>query len=87
MAGIDEVLAEPAPDALVVALAEGTVNIRARWWITPPRRMDAVLTRDKVLTAIIKTLTENGIDLPYPTRQILLQDQTEVRESQNNGRR
>ncbi len=37
---VDGVLAEPAPDALVVDLADSTVNIRARWWISAaaPRR-------------------------------------------------
>jgi small-conductance mechanosensitive channel len=77
MASVEDVLPEPAPDALVVDLAESTVNIRARWWIHPPRRQDALATQDRVLTAIKNTLTENGIDLPFPTRQILFHDQTE----------
>ena len=74
---INEVLKDPAPDVLVVELAESTVNIRVRWWITPPRRMDDMRSRDKVICAIKKKLVENGIDLPYPTRQILFHDQTE----------
>src|ERR687885_406162 len=74
---INEVLKEPAPDVLVVELAESTVNIRVRWWIAPPRRMDDMRSRDKVICAIKKKLVENGIDLPYPTRQILFHDQTE----------
>lgn len=76
-AGVDGVLPEPAPDALVIDLAESTVTIRVRWWIKPPRRMDALSTQDQVLTAIKNKLTENGIDLPFPTRQILFHDQTE----------
>jgi len=32
----DEVLRDPAPDAIVVDLADSTVNIRARWWVKPP---------------------------------------------------
>jgi small-conductance mechanosensitive channel len=62
---------------LVMELAESTVNIRVRWWINPPRRADALDSRDKVLTAIKKKLTANGIDLPFPTQQILFHDQTE----------
>jgi small-conductance mechanosensitive channel len=42
MRGVDGVLSDPAPDALVVGLADSTVNIRARWWIQPPRRADAL---------------------------------------------
>lgn len=71
------VLPVPKPDAIVVALAESTVNIRARWWIQPPRRADALDLQDKVLTAIKNKLTTNGIDLPFPTQQILFHDQTE----------
>jgi small-conductance mechanosensitive channel len=77
---IDEtegVLSHPAPDVLVVDLAESTVNIRARWWVQPPRRADVLDLQDRVLTAIKKKLTANGIDLPFPTQQILFHDQTE----------
>ena len=76
IASVDGVLREPSPDALVMELAESTVNIRARWWINPPRRADALDSRDRVLTAIKKKLTANGIDLPFPTQQILFHDQT-----------
>jgi len=39
---VNGVLKDPAPDVLVVELAESSVNIRARWWINPPRRADAL---------------------------------------------
>jgi small-conductance mechanosensitive channel len=75
---VEGVLKDPAPDVLVVELAESSVNIRARWWIKPPYRVDALDAQDKVITAIKQKLyVENGIDLPYPTRQILFHDQTE----------
>lgn len=77
MNSVDDVMKEPAPDAVVVELAPSTVNIRARWWVTPSIRRDLVESRDKVLTAIKNKLTENGIDLPFPTQQILFHDQTE----------
>lgn len=74
---VEQVLKEPAPDALVMELAPFSVNIRARWWITPPTRADALDSRDQVLAAIKNTLIESGIDLPLPTQQILFHDQTE----------
>jgi len=78
ISSVEGVLKDPAPDVLVVGLAESTVNIRARWWIKPPYRADALDAQDKVITAIKQKLyVENGIDLPYPTRQILFHDQTE----------
>lgn len=84
---VDGVLTEPAPDVLVMELAESTVNIRARWWISPPRRADALDTRDKVLTAIKNKLTANGIDLPFPTQQILFHDQTEETDGDRSRQR
>lgn len=84
---VDEVLREPAPDVLVIELADSTVNIRVRWWIHPPRRADALDSRDQVLTAIKKTLTANGIDLPFPTQQILFHDQTEETDGDRSRQR
>jgi len=84
---VDEVLKDPAPDVLVMELAESTVNIRVRWWINPPRRADALDSRDKVLTAIKKKLTANGIDLPFPTQQILFHDQTEETDGNRSRQR
>jgi small conductance mechanosensitive channel len=85
---VDEVLKDPAPDVLVLELAESTVNIRARWWIRPPRRIDDLTSRDRVLSTIIQKLyIENGIDLPYPTQQILFHDQTEETDGDRSRQR
>jgi len=71
------VLTTPAPDAIVVELAGSSVNIRARWWVDPPRQADTLDLKDRVLTNIKNKLIANGIDLPFPTQQILFHDQTE----------
>ena len=85
---VDEVLTDPAPDVLVLELAQSSVNIRARWWIKPPRRADDLSSRDKVISAIKQKLyVENGIDLPYPTRQILFHDQTEETDGDRSRQR
>lgn len=84
---VEDVLADPAPDALVVDLAPSTVNIRARWWIKPPRRADALDLQDKVLTAIKQSLMDHGIDLPFPTQQVLFHDQTEATDGDRTRQR
>ncbi|MBW4623111.1 MAG: mechanosensitive ion channel family protein [Cyanosarcina radialis HA8281-LM2] len=85
---IDEVLKDPAPDVLAMELADSSINIRARWWIKPPRRMDELRSRDKVISAIWQKLyIENGIDLPYPTHQILFHDQTEETDGDRSRQR
>jgi small conductance mechanosensitive channel len=71
------VLAEPAPDVLLIDFAPSSINLRVRWWIAPPKRADALDARDKVLTAVKNQLTAHGIDLPFPTHQVLFHDQTE----------
>ena len=76
--GVHGVLQDPAPEALVVDLAGSSVNIRARWWINPPLRTDVVTSMDEALHAIRDALTAAGIDLPFPTRQVLFHDQTEA---------
>jgi small-conductance mechanosensitive channel len=85
--GVEGVLADPAPEALVVDLAGSSVNIRARWWINPPRRADIMDAQDRVLEAIKNTLTAHGIDLPFPTQQILLHDQTEATDGDRKTQR
>ncbi|WP_353931130.1 mechanosensitive ion channel family protein [Okeanomitos corallinicola TIOX110] len=85
---LDVVLKNPAPDVLVMELAESAVKIRIRWWIKPPRRSDALDARDKVISAIKQKLyVENGIDLPYPTTQILFHDQTEATDGDRSSQR
>ncbi len=77
VAGVEGVLADPAPDVLVMEFAPASVHLRARWWMAPPNRSDALDSRDKVLTAIKAALAAEGIDLPFPTQQLLLHDQTD----------
>lgn len=62
---------------LVVAFGNFSIALRVRWW-TRPQRADTLKAQDKVLRAIKKMLyDEHGVDLPYPTQQILFHDQTE----------
>ncbi|WP_438029900.1 mechanosensitive ion channel family protein [Sorangium sp. So ce233] len=85
--GVDGVLAEPAPDVLVMELAASSVNLRVRWWIKPPRQADALDARDQVLVAIKRALTDGGVDLPFPTTQVLFHDQTEETDGDRSRQR
>lgn len=72
----DGVLETPAPDVLVWDLAGASVNLRLRWW-SHPKRSNVVVLRDRVLQGAKERLSAAGIDLPFPTQQILFHDQTE----------
>lgn len=74
---VPEALPDPAPEALVVRLGDSSVGIRLRWWVRPPQQFDALHSQDAVLHAVRDALRDAGIDLPFPTRQVLLHDQTE----------
>ena len=87
MQGVAGVLADPAPEALVVELAGSSVNIRVRWWVDQPRRADVMAAQDRVLEAIKNALTANGVDLPFPTQQILWHDQTEATDGDRKTQR
>ncbi len=76
MQGVEGVCVEPAPDVLVSGLGDFSVNLQARWW-TASRRGDVLGVRSRVIAAIKSRLLENGIDLPFPTHQVLFHDQTE----------
>ncbi|AFZ67695.1 mechanosensitive ion channel family protein [Deinococcus peraridilitoris] len=76
--GVTSIRTDPVPEVLVVDLAESSVNLRVRWWIDPPLRKDALDTQDEVLHKLKEALLAHGIDLPFPTRQVLLHDQTET---------
>ncbi len=80
-------LQDPPPEALVVDLAGSTINIRARWWINPPRRADVLQAQDQVLTELNNQLAAAGIDLPFPTQQILFHDQTEETDGDRTRQR
>jgi small-conductance mechanosensitive channel len=75
------------PEVLVVDLAASSLNLRVRWWIHPPRRRDTFDSQDEVLSAIKQKLNENGIDLPFPTQQILFHDQTEETDGDRTRQR
>ena len=67
---------DPKADVIVVDLADYSVKLRARWW-TDSRIADGLNAQHVVLSRVKKELLAAGIDLPFPTRQILFHDQTE----------
>lgn len=85
----DSVYRNAAPTVVVVELADSVIMIRVRWWIDTGTQMNVVSSTDQVLTAIKNRLTEEGIDLPFPTQQILFHNQTESgdgdRQQQREG--
>ena len=84
--GLDGVEPEPAPEAIPWSLEGSWVNIRVRWW-SDSRRRSVVLTQGRVIAAVRRALGEAGIDLPFPTRVVLLHDQTEETDGDRKRQR
>lgn len=87
MQGAENVLADPPPEVLAYELGESAVMMRARWWVSPPRKNDALDARDGVIRAIRRELDARGIDIPFPTRQVLFHDQTEETDGDRRRQR
>jgi small conductance mechanosensitive channel len=83
---VPAILSEPPPDVLVSSLAEYAVVLRLRWW-TDSRRADVVQVGDQVLQTVKSRLSAAGIDLPFPTHQILFHDQTEETDGDRSRQR
>ena len=86
MKAADGVLAAPEPDVLTVALANGSVNLRARWW-SLPHRGEVLQVQDEVISGIKASLTANGVSLPFSTQQILLYDRTKTTDTDPSKQR
>lgn len=84
---VDGVLPDPPPQVLVVELADFAVKLRVWWWTDPPQRTHVLQVQSRVLQTIKETLVEHGIDLPFPTQQILFHDQTEESDGDRSRQR
>lgn len=87
LARIDDVVKDPASQVLVVDLGDFSVKLRVFFWIKPPLRSEALDIQDRVLCGIKDRLVQEGIDLPYPTQQILFHDQTEETDGDRRRQR
>ncbi|MDE2422239.1 MAG: mechanosensitive ion channel family protein [Gammaproteobacteria bacterium] len=71
------VTANSTPTIVAVGFSDYALLLRLRWWIEDSAQVDMVASVDQVLIALKYALTNAGIDLPYPTSQVLWHDQTE----------
>ena len=69
------VVSDPAPDVLVVELADSSVNLRCRWW-TKPEQATVMKVKDQVVSAVKMELDRSGIEIPFPVRTVFHHDRT-----------
>lgn len=78
MRGAEGIIDDPPPRVLIVELGDFAVQLDVFFWIDPPKRSEALDAVDAVLERIKPALQKAGVDLPYPTTQVLFHDQTEA---------
>jgi small conductance mechanosensitive channel len=67
--GAPGVLAEPAPEVLVVELGESSVDFEVAYW-SAPDMMSVRATRDAVLRACKSAVEAAGLTIPWPIRTL-----------------
>ncbi|MFT5224139.1 MAG: small conductance mechanosensitive channel [Glaciecola sp.] len=73
VAGLEGILTLPAPDVMLLELADSSVNFRIRFW-TLPDNATVVETSALVLSAVKSTLQEAGMTIPWPIRTLANDD-------------
>ena len=73
-----DILTDPAPQVWVAELGDSAVQLDVMFWIDPPIKREVLGAVDAVLERVKPALQQAGVDLPYPTRQVLFHDQTET---------
>ncbi len=67
--GTDRVLAYPEPRCLLKGFGDNSVDLELRFWIEDPQNGVANV-RSRVLLKIWDALAENGIEIPFPQRDV-----------------
>ncbi|WP_291991918.1 mechanosensitive ion channel domain-containing protein [Candidatus Accumulibacter sp. ACC003] len=65
------VLSEPPPQVLLMAFADSGINLDLLFWITDPENGTGSI-RSAINLAIWRAFRENGIQIPFPQREVRL---------------
>jgi small-conductance mechanosensitive channel len=72
---VDTVLRDPAPEAFFVSFGDFALTMCLFFWIEEYSQMIAVT--DKINTLIIRRFRENTIEIPFPTRTVIMEKGSE----------
>ncbi len=65
-----DILDDPEPSVRLTELGDSSVGLKSRFWIADPARGDFVKTRGEYVTAVKERFDAEGIDIPYPYRNL-----------------
>ena len=75
--GIDRVLAQPGPVCQLKNFGDSSVDLELRLWIADPEKGVSNVS-SAVRIAIWDAFEENGIEIPFPQRDIHIKSQPKV---------
>ncbi|MEA2625443.1 MAG: hypothetical protein QOD06_1488 [Candidatus Binatota bacterium] len=67
-----EIVESPPPQAWVVDYGDFAIKYRLRFWMVDYAKQD--LVRDEVMTSVWYAFRRNGIEIPYPIRDVRVHD-------------
>ena len=70
---IEEILKEPAPEAFFVSFGESSLSLSLFFWVDDYTRLFPAT--DQLNTLIINRFREKGIEIPFPVRTMIMQQQ------------
>jgi MscS family membrane protein len=69
---VEEVLREPAPVVFFTSFGESGLNLMMVFWVE--NYAVTVGVTDRINTLILRRFAEHGIEIPYPTRTVVVKD-------------
>jgi small-conductance mechanosensitive channel len=66
-----EVVDDPAPLVLFISFGDSALNMLFLFWINDPARVG--LVTDQLNCAIVRCFRENGIEIPFPVRTVIME--------------
>jgi small conductance mechanosensitive channel len=77
VADVDGVLAEPAPEVLLTALGDSSVDFEI-WYYTEPQNATVRRIQDRVLAAAKRGIEDAGMTIPWPIRTLVMDNTLQV---------
>lgn len=68
---LPRVLGDPAPGALITGFADSGINLELGFWVADPETGTGNV-RSEISLAIWKAFRDNGIEIPFPQREVRL---------------
>jgi MscS family membrane protein len=71
---VEDVLRDPAPEAYFVSFGDSALKMSLFFWVEEYTRLFGIT--DKINSLIIRRFNENGIDIPFPIRTVIMEKGT-----------